>query len=70
MYLLLTEHKTPQLAECDRLYEADKMTDCEDKLIELNTVSPGNDEVLWRLARVKWIYGRGYQSNHQHKVSL
>lgn len=77
-YLLLSEAKraaielrdvtAEELAECDSLYDSGKLTDCEDKLVELNTVSPGNDEVLWRLARIKWIYGKGYQSNHQHKV--
>jgi len=77
-YLLLHETKRKSiklrditdedLAEVDALYEADRYTDLEDKLIELNTVCPHNCEVLWRLARLKWVNGRTFQTNHKHKT--
>lgn len=77
-YLLVAEAKrdaieirditAEEFAEADAMYHNNKMTDLEDKLVELNTVSPENCQVLWRLARLKWVMGRGYQANRQHKV--
>lgn len=77
-YLLLSEAKraeielrdvtSQELENCDYLYDVGRFTDLEDLLITLNTVCPHNDEVLWRLARLKWVYGKGYQTCHQHSV--
>ena len=55
-YLLLseTQRKNIQLRDItkeefedvDRMYEENHFTQCEDKLIEINTLSPHNDEVI------------------------
>ena len=62
--------KFPQLELADSHYQNGKYSDLEDLLVELNTVSPHNDQVLWRLARLKWVLGRGYSTYHAHKVNV
>ena len=37
-------------------------------MVELNTYIPNNDEILWRIARLKWEYGKAYDTKQKHKI--
>ena len=59
-----------EFEDVDSMYDANNFTKCEDKLIEFNTLSPHNDEVLWRLARVQWIYSKSINKGQHKHVPL